>query len=355
MIKIYHTFNNEIKERWLELEQSSYITPFQYYNWLLNWSQTAGTQYSLFIVCVMSDDRVEAIFPLGIDATRNIKKLEWLGGPHGDYMAPIVRLNSEALFKDISSIWKEVISALPSFDVLHLVKQVPKLGNKTNPFLDIYSSKISIASYQSNISNGWEAFKDSTSKKVHADSNRQRRRLAELGNLKFNILNSHENNQKFLEVMFSFKQERYKQMGVDNFLKLKGHRDFYLNMPSSISSTASIHCSTLTLDGEVIALHYGVIDKSTFFYLMPAHSNKWEKFSPGKLLLEDLLRWSTENNISLFDFTIGEESYKKIWSNESFFLHETNQPFTATGYAYLFLLDMSRSLKKFILKLLRRS
>ena len=354
MIKIYRTFNNELKEIWLQLEQRSHITPFQYYNWLLNWHQTAGSKYSLFIVCVKFGDQVEAILPLGIDSTRRVKTLEWLGGSHNDYMSPVLHLNSEKVFKDIHSIWSEVVSALPRFDVLHLAKQVPRLGNKDNPFLNIYPSNISMNSYQSKIGSEWEVFKESIPKKVLADSRRQRKRLSNLGSLKFNVINANENNHAFLKIMFAFKQERYKQMGVNNFLKLKEHRDFYQNIPQSISSTARIHCSTLTLDGEVIALHWGLIDKSTFYYLMPAYNiSEWAKFSPGKLLLEDLMQWSIENKLSLFDFTGGEETYKKIWSNNSISLHEIIHPFTAWGYAYLFLLDLGRPVKKFFLRIVK--
>ena len=354
MIKIYRTFTNELKEAWLELEQSSFMTPFQSYNWLLNWYQTAGAKYSLFIVCVVFDDRVEAILPLGIDTARKVKTLEWLGGSHNDYMSPIFHLNSKKMFKDINSIWREVIFALPKFDLLYLAKQVPKLGNKDNPFLNIYPSNISMNSYQITIGSEWKVLKDSISKKVLADSRRQRKRLSSLGNLRFNVIHSNENNHAFLQTMFAFKQERYEQMGVNNFLKLKENRDFYQNLPQSISSTARIHCSTLTLNDEVIALHWGLIDKGTFYYLMPAHnSSKWAKFSPGKLLLEDLLQWSIENKLSLFDFTGGEEAYKKIWSNNSISLHEIIHPLTARGYAYLFLLDLGRPVKKFILRIVK--
>ena len=175
MIKIYRTFNNELKEIWLQLEQRSHITPFQYYNWLLNWHQTAGSKYSLFIVCIKFGDQVEAILPLGIDSTRIVKTLEWLGGSHNDYMSPILDLNSEKMFKDIHSIWSEVISALPKFDVLHLAKQVPRLGNMDNPFLNIYPSNISMNSYQSKIGSDWAYLKRAFQKKyllTHEDKER---------------------------------------------------------------------------------------------------------------------------------------------------------------------------------------
>jgi CelD/BcsL family acetyltransferase involved in cellulose biosynthesis len=355
MISIYNTFEEELKDLWIELEENSQIPPFQSYNWLLNWHQTAGKKYTLFIACIILEGRIEAIFPFGINSTKIIKRLEWLGGSHADYMSPILRSESNYVLGNFNVLWGEVLASLPRFDVLSLTKQIPKIGNQANPFISIYPSSESMRSYQSVFNGEWGVFKDSVSKKVLADSSRQRKRLSELGELKFNIVNPQEDHLEFLNCMFSFKQQRYKQMGVHDFLQAKGHRNFYINLPATISSTAKVHCSTLTLDDEVIALHWGVTDTKTFFYLMPAHDTlRWSKFSPGKLLLEDLLKWSNENRFSTFDFTGGEESYKKIWSNDSFSIHETNHFFTISGQIYLFLLSQGRKIKNIILNFIRK-
>ena len=40
-------------------------------------------------------------------------------------------------------------------------------------------------------------------------------------------------------------------------------------------------------------------------------------FSPGKLLLYLLIRWSISKKLKFFDFGLGEEIYKKKWSNKT--------------------------------------
>jgi len=355
MIKIYKTFEGEIKDLWIELEANSHITPFQSYNWLSNWHNTAGKKYALFITCIILDGRIEAIFPFGMNGKKIIKKLEWLGGSHADYMSPILRSDNNSVIDNFDQLWSETLDTLPQFDVFYLAKQTPKLGNKDNPFVSIYPSIESMRSYQSVFGSEWNVFKNGISKKVLADSSRQRKRLSQLGELKFNMLNPNEDYVNFLDCMFSFKQQRYKQMGVKDFLEKKENREFYINLPVIISSTAKINCSTLTLNNEVIALHWGVTDGDTFFYLMPAYNiMKWSKFSPGKLLLEDLLKWCNNNQFSSFDFTGGEEAYKKIWSNNNFSMHEINHPFSVRGQIYLFLIGISRRIKYIFLSLVRQ-
>ena len=144
--------------------------------------------------------------------------------------------------------------------------------------------------------------------------------------------------------------------GIYDFLAAKDNRDFYVNLPATISLTATVSCSTLTLNDEIIALHWGVTDKKKFFYLMPAYNTlKWSQFSPGKLLTHELLGWCDENQFTSFDFTGGEEPYKKIYSNDSFWLYETNHPFSMRGKIYLVLMSFGRKVKKIIYSMIRKS
>ena len=39
------------------------------------------------------------------------------------------------------------------------------------------------------------------------------------------------------------------------------------------------------------------------------------KYSPGRLLISLLIKWSISKKIDIFDFTLGDENYKKSWCN----------------------------------------
>jgi CelD/BcsL family acetyltransferase involved in cellulose biosynthesis len=49
-----------------------------------------------------------------------------------------------------------------------------------------------------------------------------------------------------------------------------------------------------------------------FYSLMPAFDSDphWARFSPGRILLEDLIEWSIKNGFKAFDFGVGDEPYK---------------------------------------------
>ena len=46
-------------------------------------------------------------------------------------------------------------------------------------------------------------------------------------------------------------------------------------------------------------------------------TEEFNSYSPGKILIHYLINWSIKNDLKVFDFGIGEETYKKYWSNYS--------------------------------------
>ena len=75
---------------------------------------------------------------------------------------------------------------------------------------------------------------------------------------------------------------------------------------------------------------------------MPAHEGgEWDKFSPGRLLLEYLIKWSIENRLKIFDFTIGEDQYKKVWCDTETMIYETLEATTTKGKIYILIRMMA--------------
>lgn len=349
-IEIHTQLDDEIQKFWSDLEDRSNLGPFQSFGWVKHWLSTVGLpvyDIEVFVVCIFVNEHIEAILPMGIVKKNKFSKLEWLGGIHCDYMGPLVAEDSIFFYSNFNSIWREVLTALPKIDVVSFRNQPLKLGSQNNPFCSMRHSREYSNSYQANFEGSWSQFKGSISKKVLNDSIRQRKRLSSLGILKFVVLDKSEDKSLFYKKLFAFKSLRYAEMGVEDILKPKEHKDFYLGMPESINKFTSVHCAALMLDDEIIALHWGVIQKKTFYYLMPANSSgKWSKYSPGKLLLEELLFWCHENKISIFDFTSGDEMYKKIWTNASLSLINTLTPITLKGYIYVLLENLKLYLEK---------
>ena len=74
----------------------------------------------------------------------------------------------------------------------------------------------------------------------------------------------------------------------------------------------------IQVEGKTIAATIGVIENKRFYYLVPViFTEEFNSFSPGKILINYLINWTVKNDLEVFDFGIGEENYKKYWSNSS--------------------------------------
>jgi len=105
--------------------------------------------------------------------------------------------------------------------------------------------------------------------------------------------------------------------------------------------------SVLWLNEHIIATHLGAVDHERFYFLMPTFSPEWGNYSPGRLILEHLIQWSIEQGLKVFDFTVGEEEYKKAWCNLELKLFEILKARTLIGELYVQSLMSKRSLKQF--------
>ncbi|HLA87481.1 MAG TPA: GNAT family N-acetyltransferase [Anaerolineales bacterium] len=73
---------------------------------------------------------------------------------------------------------------------------------------------------------------------------------------------------------------------------------------------------TVMRDGnEIIAAHYGMILGESFLFHTPAINIKYLEFSPLQVLLFEIAAFCQKSNLSVLDFGLGDEEYKKRFSN----------------------------------------
>ena len=135
--------------------------------------------------------------------------------------------------------------------------------------------------------------------------------------------------------MLHQKDRHHRETGRDDRLASAADRDFYLSATQRLHGRGLIHVSALMLDDRVLATHWGALWKGRLVWLMPSYEGgEWAAYSPGRLLLEDLLEWSFERGLREFDFTIGDEPYKAAFQAQSDVLHRLIRARSSRGWAY---------------------
>lgn len=349
---VYQDFGNDLETQWINLEKISQYSIFQTYKWLKFWQETIGThveKVSPWIIVGQDDDgQPKMIFPFGVRKWFGLRVLEMLGGAQADYQGPLIH---EDLLLDpsmVELIWREVAQHLPRHDVKHFYKLPEKWMKAKNPLLSVWPVVFQGNSYSATLPDTFSEFQKRLRSKLRADNNRQRRRLAEKGELSYQVFDDvNEETERAIDVMIKQKQERFRNTGSPDLFADLPVQEFYKNLPINFTKEGRVHFSILKLNNEILATHWGGVYRDRYYFLMPTYdSGEWKVYSPGRLLLENLLEWSIQNSLKIFDFTIGGEDYKKDWCDSVMPLFEHLKVNTPAGLPYFLYIRLRRAARK---------
>jgi CelD/BcsL family acetyltransferase involved in cellulose biosynthesis len=343
---------SEIKNTWIEFQKHACCYGFQTYEWLYNWQNTIGIYegYSPQLIQVKnSNDDILMLLPLAIQKRYNIRILTWMGGDYRNGL--FIKDINEWFDSHISfdELWKMILNNVRKHDLIYFYSQPEIIGNEVNPFvkyLNVYPYHA--MSHYIELDNDWDVYyKQNIKKRIKQDTRRQIKRLSEMGELSFCIADKPEDFSNFTEKMIEQKSIRYEMTNVKNLFKIDSYKTFYKQFFTKKRNQLTPHVATLKLDDEIIAVHWGIIHKKRFYYLMPSNNwGKWSKYSPGRLLLLKLIKWCYENNIKIFDFTGGNEAYKYDWANGSMKLYNYIRPRNLYGWAIAKILRLHHNRKR---------
>ena len=334
-----------VSPEWKILQEEGKSSVFQTIEWVSYWTSVVGIEQEIEPLIVVARSRGKKlpslIVPFGIRTVFGVRIMSVLGGFHADYSGAVVQgeqnNHADVLF------WEETgkIARAKKIDVIW-VHNIPSfVEGVANP---LWSPECIRSGEANSIiwSQPWSEYsQELVHVRIRPDSRRQRKRLSEIGKLRFYIPESDEGKKTFAEIMIDQKEQRYRAMGIKNQFDRPENREFYIGAIRR-ENEFKPHVSALMLEDDVLAVHWGEVYKGRFYYLMPSHAEKWAKYSPGRLLLENLLEWSFSSGYTNFDFTVGDEAYKYQWANLGIPLFEYKKALTMKGSAYLAMRDFYR-------------
>lgn len=313
---------------------------FQSFDWLSLWYEiSAGAErVEPFIVCIIgSNRRPVAVFPLGIRHRYGCRALLFLGGDVTDYNAPLFTPLAISQFGAgrIDDLWQRIVE-LAHPDLVHLQRMPETLADgAANPMVAEKHARQSGNAYAATpLPPSFAAFAATRSRRYFADTRRKRRKLERMGRVVFEIAEESQVVDGVVDLMLRQKRRRIAESGAT---PMPPHRErFYRALAHARIADGRPHVAALLVDGEVVATHLGVLHQNRFYWLMPGHeSGSWASFSVGRALLQSLVEWCIANSVSTFDLTVGEEDYKRFWSDTRLRLYESHYARTLRGAGLL--------------------
>lgn len=301
------------------------------------WGDTIGRArraQPFFVRVTGAEDTPVLLLPLVIERRRGARVLTFPDGGVSDYNAPVLFPHASALeAQDVRSLWRRVLAALPPIDAVVFEKVPGEICGMANP-LGAAAPISDARSGHCAILEGDPLQFERTRIHRAKDSRRKRRRLAEAGDVRFVVADTEAARARLLAAMIRQKTRRYLERdGVDGFDR-PGYRAYFAEMTARHPSL--VHLSALEVNGVPLATHWGLITPHRFYCLMLGfEDHPLALYSPGRLLVEDLINHCYERGVRAFDLGAGDAPWKALVGARAAPLRALRAPRSALGWAYL--------------------
>jgi CelD/BcsL family acetyltransferase involved in cellulose biosynthesis len=319
---------------WRELQAQNQCTVFQTFEWLSAWQRHVGSRTGVTPCIVVARDaqgRPVFVLPLAIQQAGFARELTWFGSDLCDYNAPLLSADSAARLDAATfmSLWPRIVAQLQAHprsrhDLIRLEKMPPMAGASRNPMLALPTSLNPSGSYVTPLGPSWEEFyKAKRSSATRRRDRSKRNHLSESGEVKLVSAGSADDARATLAILVDQKTATFARHGINNIFARPGYLDFYRDIAGNPATRDLVHISRLEVGKETAATNLGLVFAGSYYHVLASYtSGPLAHWGPGAAHLNDLLRYAIEHGLSVFDFTIGDERYKRDWCDGVQMLHD---------------------------------
>jgi CelD/BcsL family acetyltransferase involved in cellulose biosynthesis len=319
---------------WRAFEQTAACTPFQSFAWLSAWDRHVGAPAGIrpAIVVGRRGGEIAFIIPLAVEPSGLARRLTFLGQALCDYNAPLLAPDFSLDAPPFAALWRDIRALLQAdpelaHDIVEFTKMPDALGAQANPFVTLGTTLHPSGAYQANLGTDWEAFY--SAKRSSATRRRDRTKVKKLGEMGEVRFVTPDDTPQTLDTLIHQKSRAFARMGVPDLFARPGHVAFFHEIASSRDF---VHISRLDVGTTQAAVNLGLTFRGCYYHILASYDDgEVSRFGPGAAHLRELLRYATEHGMPRFDFTIGDEPYKRDWCDTEQALYDHVSAATLRG------------------------
>ena len=359
-ITVHHQLDDAERE-WRQFEQSADCTAFQSFDWLAAWCRHIGPLTRTRPAVVVGRHADETLFILPLAVTPGaVRRLTWLGSDLCDYNGPLLAkaCSSQLTPERFRDLWHEICRRLQSdartrHDLVALTKMPERVGaqgGQANPFLALSTGLNPSNAYVTDLFGTWTEYYDA--KRSSSTRRRDRsklKRLGEIGEVRFVTPPDRGEIERSMDMLVEQKARSFARMGVANMFARPGWSEFFAAVATDERTRDLVHVSRLDVGAGWAAINLGLKFRDTYYHVLASYDDgETSRFGAGAAHLRELLRYSIEHGLKHFDFTIGDERYKREWSDRTIMLYDHVAAASVRGLPASAMVHGHRRLKRFI-------
>lgn len=121
-----------------------------------------------------------------------------------------------------------------------------------------------------------------------------------------------------LDRLVAIKRDQYAKTRATDVFRGKWAGTLIYSLMMHRSEALSGVLSTLEIDGELAAAHFGMRSASVLHYWFPVYNPAFSKFGPGLLLFREIARELNEQGVTRIDLGPGDYDFKHRLSNDAY-------------------------------------
>ncbi|MGY5806196.1 GNAT family N-acetyltransferase [Rhizobium sp. LEGMi198b] len=334
-----------LEAEWRALEQDDLASLHQSYDWCAAWVETF--RYPLAIIRGSFNGRTAFILPLEIIRSQGIRRAEFIGARHSNINTGLFSGEFlETAENGLSAVQQaEIVQALRGKADLMVLRNVPlEWRGRKSPLASMPAVENQNHAFQMPFLGTFEAsLKQVNAKRRRKKFKHQTRILNEKGGYEY-VIAAPDERDALLDLFFRQKAVRFEAAGLpDVFQDLPTQTVLHrlLALGSEERSYAALEMHALRLKGE----HEGHIPAVAALSRKGDHvicqfasidETLVAEASPGELLFWLMIERFHREGVSLFDFGIGDQIYKRSWCPTETTQHDLILPVSGIGHAAAF-------------------
>jgi CelD/BcsL family acetyltransferase involved in cellulose biosynthesis len=331
-----------------ELAAKGLYAPAQDPLWIEEW--VANVEPDGFVALVERDGRPVYALALEIARSGPFRIARFMSGRHanGNFPAGDPDFLKADPF-DVAAMLDAVRAAHPNVDALVLERLLPELDGIANPLLALPHFPSPNVSLAVGLDGGFDVLLSRVSGKRKRKKHRsQTRKFEAAGGFRRIEARTPEEVSRLLDAFFAMKEFRFRKMGIANVFGDMEVQNFFRslfrdaldeNPPPFVLHALEVG-GTLravtgsSLSGKRLVCEFGAIAEDDL-----AHT------SPGDFLFFENIGEACRQGLGVFDFSVGDEPYKRLWCDIETRHFDVVMPLTAKGHLLAHALRLKAGVK----------
>jgi CelD/BcsL family acetyltransferase involved in cellulose biosynthesis len=330
--------SSDLVEAYALFAGSAPTGPAQRPEWLEAWSRNVNPD------CVLAtarrDKDIAFAIPLEIIRQGPFRVARTPGGSHanGNFFAatPAFR-RSPLVGTQLAAVFRAVAAARPDIDVIALERLAPSLDGFDNPLRALPHAASPNVALAVDLNGGFEPLVDRMSGKRKRKKHRaQLRKFEAAGGYRCIRAGTAEEVNRLLSALFAMKEGRFRKMGLADVFGPAEIRAFFGDLFNGALKEPEprFRLSGLEVGGKLRAVAaYSLTSERIVCDFASFAEDELYAASPGEFLFFHDIEQACMASMRIFDFSVGDEPYKRAWCEIETRQFDVLVALTAKGHA----------------------